>query len=90
MVLENYKNNPTGKVIQQEQLLSLIKKYKFQVETLKQQIIRLEKDNLRYKQDIKHVTDQNSEIKGQLELVSKLHSRSRGSKSVLGNCKVFS
>lgn len=57
--IEDMKNNPTGRIMNQEALLALIKRQKFQIENYKQKIDRLSKDVDRYKAEINLLKEQN-------------------------------
>jgi hypothetical protein len=55
--LENLKNNPSGKVHNQEKLLTVIKKQRSDLEIQKRTIVRLEKDVERLKQEQRRVNE---------------------------------
>ena len=58
--LENTKNNPSGKLHNQETLLAVIKKQKAELDKQRKQIFRMEKDCERYKNELKIVKDFNN------------------------------
>lgn len=75
VAVENYKNNPKGKIINQEYLLTMVKRYKFQVDNLKSRIARLEKDNNRYKTELKYSCDKNKYLKNELDYMNQFSTR---------------
>lgn len=57
--MEDRKNNPSGKPLNQEALLAIIKKQKFQLDCQNKKIVRLEKDVDRYKREISRLENLN-------------------------------
>jgi len=65
--VQNIKNNPRGKVINQEKLLSICHKQKTDIETKDLKITRLEKDCERYRKEIKRLKEQNEKLSKDVE-----------------------
>lgn len=69
----------------------MVKKYKFQVDNLKQRISRLEKDNLRHKNDLKHMVDKNAWLKNELDYMTEFSKRDNkliGERSIFGKTQI--